>query len=354
MASDRLAGWFRVTVAGRIYQNGADPSEPGQPISLTIEHRDQEASRLTLVVKDFDLDSDAPFRELNSVPNPRLVEAIPVLAWIGWDEENPVKAFEGVLAASKMNYQASATEFVALHEAIMLRKRGKVDTLKNMTLADMLRKKAAEEGLVLIIDSSIAGDAALNMPFETLLQNGVANWDFMKRWIVSFGYTTTTIRKNQIVLRRDKSSGDSFAFRRGDENIVQLRVRMEQKRDERSGRRTGHAHENKPGQRWSKFFPESRDTSRNVAPVHPAVGKRADRQHKVPPAREAIRGKAKKRRIEGDELNLTVRLQPEMKNVEKVVISDFGPNIDGTYHTSSVTHRLGNQPATTEIEAWRP
>src|SRR6185503_10958388 len=109
--SDKLAVQFYVTIGGRTYRNGAEPDEPGQPTLLEIEHRDNEASRLQLSVKDF-LYSDVPFVEFNSIPNPRCNPGIKVEAWAGWEEESLVKVFEGLLVAKLPNHQLSETQFV--------------------------------------------------------------------------------------------------------------------------------------------------------------------------------------------------------------------------------------------------
>jgi hypothetical protein len=46
-------------------------------------------------------------------------------------------------------------------------------------------------------------------------------------------------------------------------------------------------------------------------------------------------------------------MRPEMRNEEVITLSDFGPEIDGSWDTASVIHRMGNVAATTQIAAWR-
>jgi hypothetical protein len=350
---DRLAVKFRVTIGGRVYQNGDEPTAPGQPISLMISHRDQEASQLELLVFDNVTMGDVPFPEYNSIPNPRTNENIPIEAWAGWEDEELVKIFEGILLRKSANMLLSQTRFVGSHESFRLRKRGKVHVLKNLTAKEMIIKKAAEEGIVVQFHPSAASDAALNTPVERFFQIGEPQWPLIRRWLVANGFIANTIKKNIIVIRRDKSGGESFTFKRGDENIISLAPSQEQKRDERSGRRKGHTHEHKPAKHWSREFRETDDGSRAVEPERAAIG-RDSKTKKVPFARFAVSGKAKRRKVEGDELSLTVRLQPRMRNEEIVTLLDFGAQISGDYQTSEVCHRIGASPAQTEIKCWKP
>lgn len=351
--ADRLAAKFRVTVGGRLYENGAKPDAPGQPISLTITHRDQEASQLELLVFDNVTMGDVPFPEYNSVPNPRLVENVPVEAWAGWEDEELVKVFEGILLKKSASFLLSQTRFVGTHESFKLRKRGKVHVLKNITAKEMIIKKAAEEGIVVQFHPSAASDPALNTPVERFFQLGEAQWPLIRRWLYSNGFIANTIKKNILVIRRDKTGGEQFTFKRGDEHIISLAPTQEQKRDERSGRRKGHTHEHKPGKHWSREEKHTDDGSRAVEIQRAPVG-RDVKTKKVPFAKFAISGKGKRRKVEGDELSLSVRLQPRMRNEEIVVIGNFGAQINGSYQTSEVIHRLGNSLAKTDIAAWKP
>jgi hypothetical protein len=351
--ADKLAVRIRVTIGGRLYENGADPASPGHVISIEIEHRDQEASRLTLRVKDFDLDSDVPFREFNSIPNPRVNLSIPVVAYLGWDGEELVKVFEGLLVAKDMQYQLSQTCFVAIHEAFKLRVKGKVDALKELTIKQFLIKKGAEEGIDVQFHSSVAGDEALNTPAEVIFQDGVTNWKVMFRQIRDLGYIANTVKRNVIVIRRDKADGTEVNLKRGDDWIKSVRVRQEHRKDGRSGRRKGHSHEAKPGKFSHHKHDEEKGRSRNVRPVPPVLPRKAT-QHKVPFSRFSVKGKSKRYRVEGDQLTCEFRLKPEMRNEERVNLSDFGAQIDGVWQTSCVTHRAGHEPATTSVECWKP
>lgn len=350
---ERLVAKYVVTINGFTYESGPDIDGEHHPATFELVHRDDEASRLTLTVKDFNY-QDVPFPDFNAIPNPRKNPNIPVDAILGWEDEGPVRVFAGVLAAKKMNYPApSQTTFVAIQDALRLRKRAGVDTKKNISLRQFITAKFAEENIIARFDKSIAGDLALTTPIEAIIQPGETHWDVARRWFRANGYITNTIQKNIVVIRRDKLSGDVYTFERGGPDIISLRLREEQKRDEKSGRRRGHSHELKPGRHWGRLFEESDDDSRAVEVVTPAIGK-TTKQHKVPFSREATKNRAKRRAIEGDELSLTVRLEPRMRNEEIVVIKGFGPDIDGRYQTSDVIHRAGGSAATTDIEAWRP
>ncbi|MEW6209819.1 MAG: hypothetical protein AB1631_15755 [Acidobacteriota bacterium] len=350
---EKLVSFFRVEVGGLIFENAPKPSDLGQPISLSICHRDKEKTRLTLTVKDYDLDTENPFPVYNTLPNPRTSELVPVVAYIGWEDEPIVKAFEGLYAKIRATYQPSRTEIIAIHGAMKLSKRGRVDVKKNLTLKEFITQKFAEEGITAQFHKSAAGDIALTTPIEVFIQAGT-QWDEVKMWLRANGYIWNTIKKDIVVIRRDKSDGQIIRLRRGDEHIISLEPSAEQKFDEKSGRRKGHAHEPKPGQRWSRLFEFTKDTSRAVEPVTPPIGKAAKGPHKVPLHRDSVRGRAKRHEIEGDQLRVTIRFRPEMRNEERIVISDFGRRIDGEYQTVSVEHVLGGEPARTIIEAVRP
>jgi hypothetical protein len=350
---DRLAAKFRVTVGGRVYENGSKPDAPGQPINLTITHSDQEASRLELLVFDNVTMGDVPFPEFNSIPNPRLVENVPIEAWAGWEDEEMIKVFEGILLKKDMHFLGSQTRFVGVHKSFKLRKRAKVQAMKNISLKEMIIKVAAEEGIKVEFHPSAASDPSLNTPVERIFRIGESQWSLIRRTLVSLGFIANTIKGDVLVIRRDKSGEPEFTFKRGDEHIVSLEVIQEQKRDERSGRRKGHTHEHRPAKHWSREERHTNDGSRAVDTVRPAIG-RDVKTKKVPFARFAISGRGKRRKVEGDELSLTVRFQPTMKNQEIVVLKDFGKQVDIAWHTSEVVHRLGGQPAQTEIKGWHP
>lgn len=353
--SDKLAVQFYVVIGGRTYRNGAEPGEPGQPTLLEIEHRDNEATRLQLTVKDF-LYSDAPFVEFNEIPNPKCNPEIKVEAWAGWEEESLVKVFEGLLAAKRPKSQLSETSFLAIHDAFKLRKRARVKTFTGMTVADLLKKLAAQEGCVLQIDSSVAGDDALNTPTEIFFQgiSGVAvNWGLMYQYVHELGYITNTIKSNVIVLRAQKDIG-GFGFKRGDEWIKSIELRQEQKRgDTRSPSRKGHAHDTKPGKFWHKRLGRDCGEGKHVRAVRPSLAKTKE-HHRTPFAGFSVKGTARRLEREGDELTLEIRMRPEMRNEEVITLSDFGAQIDGAWDTASVVHRMGNVAASTHIAAWRP
>lgn len=350
---DKLAVQFYVTINGRTYRNGAEPGEPGQPTLLEVEHVDNEASRLRLTVKDF-LYSDTPFVEYNSIPNPRCNPEIKVEAWAGWEDESLIKVFEGLLVAKKLKYQLSETSFVAAHESFKMRKRERVKTFTGMTIADLWKKLAAQEGCVLQIDPAVAGDDALNTPAEIYYQGipGVAtNWGLMYHYIAELGYVANTIKSNVIVIRAAKDIG-GFEFKRGDEWIKSLDMREEQKRSERSPSRKGHAHDTKPGKAWHKRLGHDCGDGKHVRAVRPAIAKTKE-HHRSTHARFSVKGIARRLEREGDELKLEIRMRPEMRNEEVLTLSDFGPEVDGSWETASVVHRMGNIAATTQIAAWR-
>jgi hypothetical protein len=348
---------FLGTIAGRFYKNAPDAYAPGQPFNLKICHRDDELSRLTLTVFDA-LDVDGvPFPEFNGVPDPLLDPNIPVVFWYGWSDGPMVKAFEGVLVAKTINTGGSVTTttFLAAHKSFKLKKKSKMKTYENLSVAQMLKMKAAEHGSTLIIDATAAADAELNNPRSVFYQLGEPNIDLMYRYTRELGYIFNTIKSHQIIVRRDKSSGQTFSYTRGDEFIKTLSLRQEQHDSKRSARRQGMTHESRPG-KHSHHKPiiepadsEHRDTELVQAPLA-----KSTQHQRRPLAKGAVDGKAKRRKIEGNELTLSIRFEPRMFNIEMVSISGHGSQINGLYHTRSVEHTLGNTPATTNIECWKP
>lgn len=345
-----LAVKFYVIFAGREYRSAPEPGAPGQPISLEIEHRDNESSRLQLTV--WDAVTDKPFVEYNTLPNPRCNPNLPVEAYAGWEDASLVNVFAGLFVAKRMHYQLSQSYLVGVHDAFKLRKRGKVETLKELTVGQMLQKKAAEEGINLIIDKSVAGDEELNTPASIFYQLGEANWALMYRHIHELGYITNTIRKSDMVLKRDKSTGPVFSYERGDGKILDVESREEQRRAERSTKRKAHTQHPSPGKHWHKQIGIDCGDGRNVRITPPAIAEKTKRERPYF-AKASIKGYARRMEQEGDELTISLRFEPMMRNEEIINLSGFGPQIDGAWQTCSVVHRVGSGPAHTECCCWR-
>jgi hypothetical protein len=347
---DRLSVRGTVSIGGREYHFGPGKDAPGQPIRLEIEHRDNEASRLGLTV--WERLTDTPFPEFNTVPDPECNPTIPVEAHAGWEGEGLVKLFGGLLIAKLGSYQLSQTKFVAIHDAHKLRKRARVKTFKGLTVKELLVKLAAEEGITLQVDASAAGDAALNTPTEVMYQLGEANWPMMLRYIHALGYVTNTIKKNVMVLRWNKESGAVVVVRRGDGQILDWRIRQEQKKAGRAPKYRGHAHEAKAGKFGHRN--EGKDCGGGQTRVIvPAPIAKKKTEHKLPPARFSVKQTARRQQREGAEMDFKLRFVPTMRNEEIIRLSGFGPQIDGDWETSAVTHTLGGGAHSTDASCWR-
>jgi hypothetical protein len=348
---DKLAAWFSVLINGRVFRSAPLEESIERPSALEIEHRDQELSRLHLTV--WDDPGDEPFPIFNSLPNPRTVTTVPVIAYIRWEDETPVKAFEGYLAAKKLRSKLSYTELVATHEAIKMKKRGEVRALKQMTLAAALVKIAADSGITLTIDPSAAGDDALNTPFEVLFQAGDPPWDLLRHYVLELGYVLNTIRANVVVLRVDKSAGERVEVVFGGDIFKSIDLRYEQRQSSRASRRKGHGHNPKQGVAAHHTDGNEDSKAKDVRSEPPAIVKRSD-QRRMTYSRFSAKGKARRLEREGDELTVETRLIPQLRNEEVIVLQGFGPQIDGEWMTASVLHRIGNGPATSQIACWRP
>ena len=352
----REGGIFIVKIAGFTYRNAADRFEPGQPTTLEIEQRDNEASRLTLMVFDrVDPTSTPPYVEFNRFPNPRKVEDVLVQAWIGWADESLIKVFEGNLVIKSMDEEIpSCTKFVALDDTYKLRKRGKGLTLKNLSVRAMLKKKGAEHGVDVQFDPSVAGDPALNEPMAVFYQISETNWDLMNRYIRELGYITFNKERNILVVTRDKESADVFTVRYGDERIKRFSLREENKKDDRSPKRRGHHHEVTAG--LQAHYPREvlvpNDSGKGTHWQEAALARDA-KEHQHTLAKHAVTGKAKRREKEGDEATLEIRMEPHLINHVRIAVEGFGPDIDSIYESRMLRHSCGRE-WTTSIELWRP
>jgi phage protein D len=351
---DKLAAVFICSINGKTYQSG-----DGVSVSLESSTRDQELTQVSLAVWDGQVDGDGvPFPHFNGMPNPRCNPTIPFEAWIGWEDEPLYKVIEGYLTAKKVKRQITHTEFVGLHQAIKLRKRARVRAYAGMSVADVLKKSAAEEGCKITIDPSVAGDDALTMPAEVIFQLGEHNWRLMLRLIHEFGYISNTVKANEIVIRADKSSGDQIVIQYGDLIDPQrsMDLRYEQKRAGKSGKRKSHGTQIHSGLFWRGQHGADcggKGGSKHTRIRAAQVPKHKKQEHIQPFGHASTKGIASRLAKEGDALQLSIRLRPEMKNEEVIVLQGFGPEISGLWETASVVHRIGHGPASTDIAAWR-
>src|ERR1700742_2434475 len=185
---ERLVCKWMCGIGGRVFSN-SNHSGIELPVSMEIEPRDNEASRLTLTV--WDGVTDDPFPVYNSTPDPFSETDVPVVAYARWEGESWVKMSTGLLVAKKAKYPAaSQTTFVALHKSYRLRKRGKVDTKDNISVKDMAKIKAAEEGLLLVIHKSAAANKYLMTEAECLMLLGQSPWVFMDQHFRECGCIT--------------------------------------------------------------------------------------------------------------------------------------------------------------------
>lgn len=353
---DRLVGYFRVEIGGVIYENGSPPETPGQPVSLEIEHRDDESSRLTLTVFDNVTLGSVPYPEFNRIPNPRKFESVPVLAWAEWEDEQIVKMFEGNLTIKTMDEEIpSHTKFVALHDSYKLRKKAKSDVPRNISVRQMLIRKAAEHGCILKFDASTNDEPALNEPMEVFHQPGEANWDLMTRYIKSLGFVTINKERNVLIVTRDKLSGTIIGISYGDENIKRLSLREENKKASHHPKRRGHHHEGIAGKHaiYPPVVAVPGDGGKGVHWREQPLAKHVDSHRKLNLAKASVLGKGKRLKIEGDELDVQERFRPIMVNHEVYVVNGYGPDIDDAYQTAMVRHKMGSE-WTTESTCWRP
>jgi hypothetical protein len=354
---DRLVGFCRVTIDGFPYENGPDPSAPGQPISCVIEHTDQDASRLELTV--WDAATDKPYPEFNRFPSPRIAQNIRVICHAGWEDEEIVKMFEGVLVIATMDMVIpSTTTFIAYHNSYKLRKKAKSDTFHRMSVTKMLIRKAAEHGCTIKFDKTWDEEPAVHETMDTYYQVAEPNWDLMFRYIAGLGYAVICKGANELYVTRGKQSGTIIRVNYGDENLKSLAVRDENKLPFDSPNLRGHHHEGTAGKH--AVYPAQvlvpNDDHRGVweEPIQMAMDVRGQEpHHKRTLARASVKGRSKLMRDLGQSVEIRERFRPSMINQEVYVVGGFGPRINGAYHTTRVTHKMMNE-WTTEAAAWKP
>ncbi len=349
--SERLVFEFMLLIGGRLFTNlNHDGLELVR--RLEVEHRDNEGSRLTCEV--FDARGDEPFPVYNGTPDPLTDPEVEVILYGRWQGEGRVKMFSGLLSAKKANYPAtSTTTFVAVHKARRLRMRGRVATHENITIAEAIKLKAAEEGIKVTFAPSVAGDGYLNEVTECVIQAGESHWPFIDHLLRDGGYVSNTVRDNEIVVRYDKSDGPVLNLARGDDKLIRFDIRAETKREHRASRRKGHSWEHKPGRHQHNEVGSDPSNARHVTPVPAALPKHKKGEHRAFFASASVEGIARRLEKTGREITITVRCEPWMRNEERINLTGFGPQIDAEWHTEGLVHRLAPAPARTEAACTR-
>ncbi|HKV39581.1 MAG TPA: hypothetical protein VJX67_10235, partial [Blastocatellia bacterium] len=329
-----------------------NPSSDEQPVSIEVEFSDQQVTRVGLTIWD-QVDDVTPYAHFNAMPDPMTNPEIPFQAWIGWEEETPVKVLDGYLAAKKLHYPGTICELLGTHQAIKLRKRARADSRQNMTVLQFLQTKAKEEKCQLVVDASAAGDEALAEPCDVILQLAhETNWDIMRTFIKELGYVTVPEGANVLRLFAHKLNGPEVTIERWDGQMINQDARFEQRKAGKSSHRRGHLTEISPGKFQHNTAGQDQGQSRGKTSVPPVLP-RSRKSRKGILGVFNVRGVARRLEHEGNELTMTTRLRPEMKNQEKVTLKGFGPEMDGTWQTASIVHRIGHGAAETQMALWR-
>jgi hypothetical protein len=350
---DKLVSVFQVSVNGRHYNSapGATGPDPGQPITLDWQYTDNEPLKLTLTLWD-GVSSTNFAPEFNRCPNPLCNPTIPVIAYAGW-EGTLVKVFDGFLIAKKFRFAFSQTEFYAAHQMFNLKKHAKVNAVTNQTGQQFLSGLASQEGLTLQVDASAAGDDALTGPCDWFVQMGESPAQTMQRYCHEFGYVTNSQDSNIIVLRADKvTTGTQVMVTRGDGQLISMDLRYEQKTSKRAAHRRGHVVHHPPAQAAHSETGTSCGGEMGQRKRPPATARRTP-NNKTATTANSLRGVARRLEHEGDEATFELRLIPTMKNQEVIVLSGYGPDIDGEWETSGVQHRVGQGAAKTSASCYR-
>lgn len=363
-----LAPHFIVSIGGMSFENAPGSSGFGtafgaplqRPMKLEIEHRDHESSRLMLTVHDSatPITGGTPFPIFNGTPDPHVTDGVPVLCTAAWDDEaSPITIFQGQLVGKKNKYPAaSTTVFTALHDSHRLRKKAESDTYPNHNVQQMLQAEAAKQNCTIVVDPSAAGDPALVTTMEVIYKIAQSNWQVMLHYLVTFGFISCcgdpATSANTIVIKKDKTNDPQFPFQFGGTEYVSHDIRSEQKRPSRSEQRRGHAHETVAGKHQDDTDGSDPVGGQNMQPSARAHG-RTVQYGKGFFAKASTNNLARQLERQGREIQITVRFQPKMHNEEQIVLSGFGPQIDGVWETAEVVHRMGSEPARTNIVAYQ-
>jgi hypothetical protein len=339
VAAERLATRFIFLVNGIEWRSAPDEGSIYLPEELTLEYRDNESPSFDATVKDST--ETAFFPIASSIPNPRCNEKIPVEAYIGWDGEVLVKAFAGLLTGKDASFPGPKLRFTSHHQAFKLRKREKVHTFTGLTVTQMIKAVAAQEGLNIIIDPSAANDEALTTPVSWDARTGT-HWSFIYHWLHELGYTTQAIKDTDIIVRADKvTTGQSIQIVRGDDQLISVEWREQAKRAEKASKRRHNSTQMPPGQFAAFSLGVDCGNGRKRRLVRPSIGKKHPKEaHGAEYAHHSNRGIVRRLEQEGDALNLVIRLRPEMRNEEVITFSGYGELDDGQWETASVIHRL--------------
>ena len=174
----------------------------------------------------------------------------------------------------------------------------------------------------------------------------------MFRYIHELGYVTTTDGPNIIRLFAHKLGGSQILVQPWDGQLISFEVRLEQKIDQRASRGRVYAHETIYGTAAHVSAGVDCGGSKSRQMLRAAIAKRTAR-HRYDDVGITIRQTTRRLAHEGDELNLELRLRPEMKNQEVILMSGWGPNVDGEWQTASVIHRIEGGNSVTQAACWR-
>lgn len=177
----------------------------------------------------------------------------------------------------------------------------------------------------------------------------------MLRYIRELGYIANPnpLKETELIISADKADGPTFTFKRGGGEIMDLELRYEQKRDEKSPRRHADAHLPPRGKAYHVRKGVDCGNGKHRAIVQPRIAKKARRADREPFTHMHVKGMARRLEKEGDEMTIHLRLQPEMINQDVIVLEGFGGEIDGPWETAAVVHRIGEGVARTEAACWR-
>lgn len=358
---EKLVAKGLVTVGGFSFEITSETldNQPGAPISLSVSHGDQRGSICQFTCWDWDLVNDVPFPVFNLMPDPLLVHGVPMDAWMWWEDEAPIKVFEGFFTAKEVTTQISHTMIVGTHDVKKMMKEGKIIHRANITMRQLLDRLAQEYGITVKYVGDAAGAEVLNyvmsMTYQGVGRDTETNWKMFKHYITSYGFIINTAKRGEVEIRYDKSSDPGFTIRRGDDYQMQFEARFEERRDKRSSRRKTRGHDEKVGKHTKHKVESTTDGGRNMSHRPPATGKKKPNQFKSPFIRSSVKGIARRlERVEGNSMTFTMRMEPRMRNMEQILTVDYGPELDRSWQPAEVEHSIGRGAAQTRGACWTP
>ncbi|MGH9821737.1 MAG: hypothetical protein ACREDR_00540 [Blastocatellia bacterium] len=359
MAQKHLVTQATISIAG--YQFTASPEhteKPGSIVSIRVEFPDQRSSRTVITVRDVDNMTGQPFPIYNALPDPLTDPDEPFEVILGWEDDTQYQVFQGLFHAKEVRAFPHRTELVGIHETHKMKREGKSRHWTGITLTQLMNQLASEYNVTVRLQPQLAAEPFMQWPVDWIgqgLWGEQSNWQLLKATCDRFGLIMCSSVPGVVDIREDKSDLTQFTLTWGVDEIKTFESRNESRTHAKSGKRKGHGQENIKGQRSQHEDGQSQDGTRNLHTVPPRTPKKGgggpykDPFHKASVTRLAHR----LGQVEGRSLKIGIPLRPDLNNLQRCNLSQFGPRLDGVWELASVEHEISAGRNDTRFAGWR-